>query len=107
MTAPDSIRWEAFYQPWDGYGKILCGNNKKYYFEFDVDSACTMNISFYQDSNDYHLKYKQLDSIRHHVHGKFKQDSLDIILQKENVKERELAKRGGIGSVSIRITVNF
>ena len=93
-AAPDSIRWKAFYQSWEGYASVLKADDKKVHFKFNPDSTQTLNIEMYNDSIVHQLKYEKLDSIRFHVFGTFQQDSLDMIFRKEDISKRQLAKRG-------------
>lgn len=93
VSAPDSVRWDLFYQTWEGYAKVIKGDEKEQWLQLAIDSLDRMNIMTYNDSSVYILDYEKLDSSRYHVHGKYLQDSLDMIFRKEDVSKRQLVRR--------------
>ncbi len=91
---PDWVRWDAFYQSYKGYARVRTADDNEFSIQLNTDSTNVMNIEMQGDSLAYNLNYEKLDSVRYHVYGKFKQDSINMVFNKEDVMNRTLTSRG-------------
>jgi len=94
LQTDDLKDWKTFYQSWDGYATFKSSEELKLTYVFEPDTTEQLfRIRTHQDSVFQELKYEVLDSMRFHVYGNYKTDTLDFIMKKEPIDNYQLVKR--------------
>lgn len=94
LVSKDLLDWKFFYQSWEGYATAKTTDDDKTHYVFEPD---TTNQLFrikrrgYPDFQE--LKYESLDSMRFHIYGNYRTDSVDIIMRKVPIESHLLVKR--------------
>lgn len=86
--------WKTFYQTWDKHGMFKCidGINEYYLIEIDTTKQI-FKMKSAEDLDYQKLNYQTIEEDRFQLYGRFKNDSLNFVMIKENSNDRLLFSR--------------